>query len=326
MSHGPAMNHFDFFRHDLNLLVAFDALHAEASVSRAAERVGVTQSAMSQSLARLRRSLGDELFTRRAGGIAPTAVADQLAPRIRAALQEIHGVLVHGAVFEPAKAERVFRIAMSDAQQTVLLPPLLAQVRQQAPGVTLQVLAFDRQTAEATLAQGGLDLVVSRFDRVLPGFVADPLYEERHLCLYDPRQARLSSPMTLDEYLAHPHVLLSFGGDLTGVVDRALAAKGRQRRILASTPHAHIVAQLVKSTGALAVLPARIAQQASAWFDLALQTPPVSIAPYRLRLLWHERARHEAGLQWLRAQVLDVAVNLPDVKPKAAAAKRRRRA
>ncbi|GAB4113576.1 MAG: LysR family transcriptional regulator [Rubrivivax sp.] len=284
------VDHFDFFRVDLNLLVAFDALYVERHVSRAAARVGVTQPAMSHSLARLRALFADELFLRRAAGVAP---------RVRQVLDGAHALLTDGSVFEPARSRRIFRLALSDAQQAVMLPGLLSRLHAAAPEAGLQALPFERTRVRAQLAGGELDLAISRFDEPGEDFRATALCEERHVALYHPEQLRLDGPLDLRQYLAHPHVLLSFGGDRSGVADEALARAGHRRRVLATTPHAHVVGMLLARTPAIALLPSRIARPVAGWFGLVVTEPPLDLAPWTLAALRHRRSDGDAGLRWL---------------------------
>jgi DNA-binding transcriptional LysR family regulator len=301
------VDHFDFFRVDLNLLVAFDALYTERHVSRAAARVGVTQPAMSHSLARLRALFADELFLRRSAGVAPTARADALAPRVRQVLDGAHALLTDGAAFEPAQSRRVFRVAMSDAQQAVLVPGLLARLHAAAPQACLQALPFERTRVLAQLAGGEIDLAVSRFDDTGDEFRGTPLFEERHVALYHPQQLALREPLDLAQYLAHPHVLMSFGGDRSGVADEALARAGHRRQVLATTPHAHVVGMLLARTPAIALLPARIAQPVAGWFGLRVVEPPLDLSSWTMLALRHRRSDGDAGLRWLLGLLEDVA-------------------
>lgn len=324
------MKHFDFFKHDLNLLVAFDALYEERSVSRAAVRVGITQSAMSQALGRLRRMLRDDLFVRHAAGVAPTRVADTLAPRVAGALREIHAVLVEGARFDPAVAQRVFTLSMPDAQQLVLLPDLLARLRAAAPGSTLRTVPFDRKQLDEALATGDVDLAIGRFDgEASQALHGEDLYEEQHVCLYNPALVKVrgaAGDLSVDEYLRWPAVLLAFGGDTRGVLDDKLAALGKARQVIATTPYAHVLPFLLERVAAIGIVPSRVAWRCLAAARLRAAAPPVALPAYRVRAVWHARADGDPGLVWLRGVIRAVAAAAPPaLAPEVLAEGRRRK-
>lgn len=301
------MNHFDFFKYDLNLLVAFDALYAARSVSAAAQRMGVSQSAMSQSLRRLRNTFHDELFIRSPRGVEPTRMATSIATPLRETLLQIHTLLLGRPSFEPARVERVFSLAMSDVQQLLLLPGLLERIVKEAPMVTLRTLPFERDRVDRQLDEGELDLAISRFEHPDARHPTQTLFEEQHLCLFNPRILKIGRALTLEEYLRHPHVLISHGGGLTGVVDEAIPKRRGKRHIMLTTPYAHAIPTLLERVPAFAVVPERLALHCAKAGTLKTVVPPVKLSPYRIHMKWHAKSSGDPGIEWLKALLREVA-------------------
>ena len=310
------MNHFDFFKYDLNLLVAFDALYAERSVSVAAQKVGVSQSAMSQSLRRLRTTFGDELFIRAPRGVEPTQLAIGLSTPVRESLQLVHRLLIAKSAFAPGEAERVFTLTMSDAQQLLLLPGLLEVVGRQAPGVTLRTLPFESDRVDRQLDDGELDLAISRFEQSDARHPTVDLFEERLMCLFNPNLVKTTGGLTLDEYLRHPHVLVAHGGGMIGEIDKKLPKRKGKRRILLTTPYAHAVPFILERVAAIGIVPGRMAAHCTKAGTLAAHAPPVKVAPYLIRTKWHARATGDPGMQWLRQVLQSVAATESTAVPR----------
>src|SRR5690349_1180117 len=216
------IDHAYMGRLDLNLLVAFDALLAEGSVTRAAERVGISQPSMSHTLGRLRKLLKNELFIRTPDGVKPTPRTLALSDPIRIALGAIQGTLLQEQGFDPAEAERTFLLGMPDSIEVALLPRLTAHLEIEAPKVRLRVRQIDRFEVLELLDRDRLHLAISGL--LTEGAVHHKrrrLYGIEYLCLYDPDRLPLEPPISLEDYIAVPHVLGSLRGDPHGVVDDA---------------------------------------------------------------------------------------------------------
>lgn len=305
------INHAHLGRLDLNLLVAFDALLAEGSVTRAAERVGVGQSAMSHALGRLRRLLKDELFVRAPEGMKPTPRALALAEPTRVTLSAIQEMLLHGEDFDPAEAERTFLLGMPDSIEVVLLPRLLAHLEAEAPGIRLRVRAIDRFDVLEQLDRDRLHLGIAGL--LTEGAVHHKrrrLYVTNYLCLYDPARLPLPPPLTLEDYLAVPHVLGSPRGDAHGVVDDALAPLGLRRTIAVVTPHFAAVPFLLKGARLLSTVPQRPARLFAGRFGLATSPVPVGLPDSDVSMLWHASYDHDPAHRWLRGTVARLAAEL----------------
>jgi DNA-binding transcriptional LysR family regulator len=298
-------------RLDLNLLVAFDALLTEGSVTRAAERVGITQPSMSHALARLRRLLKDELFIRGPDGVRPTPRALALAGPVRVALSAIQATLLQGQGFDPAQAERSFVLGMPDSIEIALLPRLLAHLEAAAPKIRLRVRTVDRFEVPEQLDRDRLHLAVSGL--LTEGAVHHKrrrLYRIDYLCLYDPERLQLAPPLTLEDYVAVPHVLGSLRGDAHGVVDDALAPLGLRRTVAVTTPHFAAVPFLLKGAPLLSTVPQPAARIFAERFGLAASPVPVALPDVDVAMLWHASYDHDPAHQWLRGTVARLAAEL----------------
>ncbi len=297
------IDHANLSRLDLNLLVAFDALLAEGSVTRAAERVGVSQPSMSHALGRLRKLFKDELFVRAPDGVRPTPRALALAGPVRVALSAIQGTLQEGG-FDPAEAERGFVLGMPDTVEITLLPRLMAHLAAEAPKVRVRVRAVDRFEVPELLDRDRLHLAVSGL--LTEGAVHHKrrrLFGANYLCLYDPARLPLEPPVSLEDYVAVPHALGSPRGDARGVVVDALAPLCLRRTVAVATPHFAAVPFLLKEARLISTLPERPARLFAGRFGLATSPVPVALPDLDISMLWHASYDHDPAHRWLRGTV-----------------------
>ncbi len=302
----------DFHGIDLNLLVAFDALMNERNVTRAAAQVGVSQPAMSAALARLRTLLADPLFLRSADGLLPTPRARDLAGPIAQALRQVEAALVTKPVFVPAEATLTMSVGMSDYPGFVLLPALMAGLREAAPGIVLNVRAVHgREDAVDLLDAGAIDAAVG----VVPGNVdgriqTRPLLRDTFVTIVADSHPAAQAPMTLDAFLALEHVLVSPEGDRYGVVDAALAQLGKQRTLSLTLPHMFAVPAVIARTRLTATLLKRAALTGADSHQLRLFAPPLALPEIVFHLLWHRRSDTHPAQAWLRGFIAAHAVAL----------------
>jgi DNA-binding transcriptional LysR family regulator len=294
---------------NLNLLLAFDALFEELSVTRAARRAGVTQPAMSNTLSQLRALFGDALFVRHRTGLTPTARAKELAEPIRKGLQLLQGALT-GPSFEPTTSERRFVIATSDYVELVLLPALLRRLSKQAPRVRLALRPWGFHEVPPELARGEVDLMLGFYDKLPPHHFEQALFDDEYVCVVRRRHPTVKSKLTLAHYLQLSHVLVSARADGLGSVDRALSALGKQRTIGARVSHFLTVPVLVSQTDFVAALDRRVAEVFAGPLGLKLFPPPLKLPKGTIGQVWHEQQEGDAGQRWLRALIADVASEL----------------
>jgi len=287
---------------DLNLLVALDALLAERSVTRAADRVGLSQPAMSRALGRLRALFGDRLLVRTAAGLAPTPRAEALAARLRHVLAEV-GQMVRAPVFDPANLRGAVRIAMPDYLSVLVLPRLLRDLERQAPGLDI-VLAQPRATTPSELESGTLDLALGNFPEVPAGFYGKTLATDGFACVVRRGHPALDAPLTPERYAGLRHALITVRDDRSpGAVDEALARLGLERRIALRVPNFLAAPLIVAETDLVITLPRRLAQWLAGRADAQVLEPPLDLGRFSIRLLWHERRRDDAEHAWLRAML-----------------------
>lgn len=296
---------------DVSMLRTFDALMRERSVSRAATRLFLSQPAVSQSLRRLRQAFDDPLFTRTPHGVTPTAKAQALQMQVTGILADLERLLQDAqGGFNPATAQRVFRLAGGDYSFRIVLPTLAARLQQQAPGIQLQWLALDFVELDQQLAHGDVDLAL--VPRLAPQQDAssESLYEDAYVLVLA-RQHPLAhgAPLSVTQFCSVPHAILGSGTfRLETLIDDALARLGhrRQRGITVSTTTQLL--QLVEHGVYGAVVPQRIvALHRDTLHDAGM---PLALPPYTLQLCQHARHQHDAGVAWLRRQVVDILCDM----------------
>jgi DNA-binding transcriptional LysR family regulator len=288
---------------DLNLLRVFDTVLRERGVTAAAARLGLTQPAVSNALARLRAVFGDALFVRTPAGMDATPFARELAEPVRQALALLESALAHGPGFDPATSTRAFRFYMSDLGQIEFLPPLLERVQRDAPGVRLEAAGLDVEDIAGALAAGALDLAVG----FLPGLRAPvqrtALFRDPYLCLM--RADHKIKSLTKKTFLNASHVLVTYRGG-HHVIEEAFERAGISRRIALRVPHFTVVPMVLERTDLILTLPARVARVYEKRGNFKALPPPVAIPPADVGVHWHERFEADAGNRWLRALIVEL--------------------
>jgi len=298
---------------DLNLLVAFDALAAERSVTRAAARIGIGQSAMSHNLARLRTLFDDALFTRATDGMRPTPRAMELIDKVQGVLAHIQAITARRPDFFPETAERTFRIGLPDSVEVLLVPNLLAYLQRHAPGIRLRL----QVTAEA--AQLLEDLDGDRIDMAF-GIGGFPEGRDHHkqrslmvgsfLCMFNPALTGIEPPISLEDYVRLPHVLTSLRQGERGVVDDALDKIGLKRTIALITPRFLAVPFLVRGAPVITTMHDELARLFATALGLSLSPPPVALPQIAISLLWHASYGHDPAHLWLRHTIFRLAAEI----------------
>ncbi|MFK3781328.1 LysR family transcriptional regulator [Agrobacterium sp. NPDC089420] len=286
---------------DLNLLVAFEALMEERNVTRAGQRIGLAQPSMSSALTRLRGLFADELFVRSVSGMQPTAKALSLAQPISEALGQIRGVFDAGSVFEPATARRRLTVAVTDYGDLVVVPPLVAALRREAPGIDLVVRPIiNLAESVASLERGDIDALVGGHLPASARVIRHPLFDEHFVCIRDARRVDAGAIITTDEFTRLPHALFSStGGDgVPGTIDAMLTRQGRKRRIAVTLPHVVAVPFAVAGTDLVATMAGRIAYRFAASAGVAIVPLPFEVPVFVIELVHTRRAMADPGLRW----------------------------
>ena len=297
------MNGAHISERDLRLFLVLDALLWERSVTRAASRLGVTQSAVSHSLRELRSRLGDPLLVRTGNGLEPTPLAQGLRQDLRMGLDALERLLRHQPHFDPATSTRSFSLATPDHPQFTMLPEFIGQLRQTAPGVNVRIRAVGPGLPEE-LASGRLDLVLAgaEVEQILAldrEVMRVRVIDEPFCCLLRRGHPALARPLNLQAYIALPHVLVSTTGGDTGIVDGALSALGLCRRVAVTVPSFPTAAYIVASSDLIATLPQAVTERAER-LDVEVRPPPLELPRSVAYLWWHPRFQHDPGHVWWR--------------------------
>jgi DNA-binding transcriptional LysR family regulator len=289
---------------DIGMLRTFDALMRERSVSRAAARLFLSQPAVSASLNRLRATFGDPLFTRTSAGVVPTARAHALAPQVEQVLAGITAML-EGDGFDPARSERIFRVAGSDHGSRLLLPELSRRLIAGGSGARIHWVPVRTGAIGEQLDRGELDIgVIARIDPPR-GMETHVLYEDRYVCAMRAGHPLAGRPVALDEFCTTPQVFLGYGSlTLDDVIDQALARQGRARLAQVAVPSLGQLVHHLLHRDHIAVIGRRVAVHYAG--ELATSPVPLELPGYRSLLCWSAHAANDAGIRWLREQVLEI--------------------
>lgn len=302
---------------DLNLLVTLAALLETHNVSRAAESLGLSQPAVSHALNRLRDTFDDQLLVRSGRVMVPTPRAVELLPEVRELLAEIERILVPAEDFDPAETKRTFVVATNGFAAQVLVPELLRELRERAPNAVLRVVQTGHRDLRELLTDGEVDicLISGQIDHLPESLMMRMLFDDPFVVLVRDGHP-LKGEVSLEDYAAAEHVLVSPRGDVHGAVDALLAQKGLRRRIALLLSDFMIVPQILTSTDYVITTPVTIARMFAREFDLRTFTPVGGLGADRgaLFALWHERVQNDPVNQWFRRLVMDVGERLNEVE------------
>ena len=285
---------------DLNLLQTFHAVHTTGSVSRAAERLGVSQPTVSHALRRLRIAYKDPLFVRVHGGMAPTANAERLATAVEHALATLETALRETERYEPARSERVFRLHMSDIGETIFLPPLLAALARQAPHVRLETFQLDDEDILPALQSGRVDLALGYIPAL--DVARRFLLHERYVVLVRGRHPAARRPPTRATLARLDYVLVR-SHPATG---RALQTLGLGDRVRVTLPHFMVLPRIIAETDLAVVLPSRLADAFRRMGQYAVLRPRVGLPKFDVSVHWYGRYENEPGNRWLRERIVEL--------------------
>jgi len=302
---------------DLNLLLVFQAMMAERNATRAGQRIGLSQPAVSAALSRLRSIFADELFVRQAGEMVPTARALTLAEPIGEALERVEAALAGSARFDPSSMRRDFTVRGVDYVSFLLIAPLMARLCKTAPEVVVRCVEAQMGSVPELLESGRIDFAIEVMHQLEHPIRSQFLLRERYVVIVngdhpdiDPGELISKMPFDLELYCRLPHVLHSFVGGTTGNVDSALAGLGRRRRVGLSLPHFFSIAEAVARSTMIATFPERMALRLAPLLGLRVYETPVDLAPLLLAIIWHRRNDDDAGCTWFRQQVLQITQSL----------------
>lgn len=293
---------------DLNLLVVLRALLRERHVTRAASQVGLSQSATSHALSRLREIYGDELLVRQGRTLVPTPRAVALLPELERGLSQLETTISGEPAWNPATARKVFTIGMADYAQALLLGPLLQELAQRAPGVDLSVIIgmdlsdlLDKGTIEATVNIGG---------RTPQNYKTRRLFKERYLCIVRKDHPAVAQKLTLSRYLELRHLVVAPSGAPGSVVDTILAQRGCERRVAVRVPNFLVAPIIVSDSDFINTGPERLARRMATRYPIRALPPPLQLPSFEMHLAWHARFDDDPAHGFLRSCITKVAATL----------------
>jgi DNA-binding transcriptional LysR family regulator len=284
---------------DLNLLKIFEAVYAEGSVSRAAQRIGITQPSVSHGLARLRALLCDALFVRVRGGVAPTPVARRIAPALTDALLAVRGVLDGARRFDPAVDRREFRVHMSDLGEMVFLPPMMRAISESAPGIALETRQIEPAALPAALESGAVDLAIGHLPGLIGSFAHEHLFREEYVTVRRSPVPRGTAPARRapPDYIAitsHPPTLAILRE--SGLIDR----------VKLSIPHFMVVPAILAEVDYAVIVPRTVARAFRRYGLNRISPLPIRERHFDVGLFWPRRQTTEPGHRWLRTLMIDL--------------------
>ncbi|WP_288252499.1 LysR family transcriptional regulator [uncultured Hydrogenophaga sp.] len=298
-------------RYDLNLLPVFLVLMEERSVTRAAQRLGITQPALSNALTRLRTMLQDPLFVRQRYGMEPTQKAQELAPVLAAALGNVDEVVLGQQAFDPAKARQRITIASNSYVEFVLMPRVVARLQERAPGVQLRLIPYGADLADTGVMSGDTAMVLGRVVNAPDNLVVQHLMDETLACVVRADHPTVHKRLSRQQFERLKHVnLVPPGGRLRVGLFQALEKQGLQREVAVSVTHFLAIPEMIAVSDHCATLPSLICRRLAQDPRLKVLPAPVDLGAFPVEMAWHARHRHDPAHRWLRALVVEVAKEL----------------
>lgn len=291
---------------DLKLLVAFEALLATRNVTSAAQAISLTQPAMSTCLGKLRKVLGDPLFVRTSRGMEPTPFALELSEPIRHALHLIRQTLNRDKHFDAATSTRTFKLIMTDIGERVFLPDLLRRLSTMAPGLNIRTVQVPGKEMRETLESGEMDLAVGFIPDLNAGYYQQRLFNRSYVCVARTDHPVIKETLSLKQYLAASHAIVSAPGTGHDIVERVLTEKGLKRRIALHVSHFLAIPLIVANTDLIVTIPTMLAESYLPDGNIKLLAPPVKLPVYSIKQYWHERFHEDAANRWLRGLIYEL--------------------
>ncbi|GLQ63921.1 LysR family transcriptional regulator [Gluconobacter cerinus] len=285
----------DIARFDFNLITTFLALWEERSVSKAARRLSLSQSAVSTALGRLRDATQDPLFVRTRDGMQPTQRAIAMAEPLQCGAGLIHKAFLAGAVFDPATSHQHFSIGMSDDFEVAGGPLIAQRLATQAPHISVTFRQANRHTVETLFETGEIDFAVVANPVLRSGLLQQDIGTSGYACLLDPEACGITLPLSLETYLALPHILVSYSGR-KGIVDQVLKKMGHERRVQSALTHFSALPAFLIGTRAVATLPLHAARSLATISELTVCPAPVDLGRFSVAYLWQRTADNS----WMR--------------------------
>lgn len=296
----------DLSKIDLNLLVVFNQLFLDRKVSLAAEKLDLSQPAVSNALKRLRLLLGDELFLRTSRGMEPTPYAQQLAEPVGYALSTLHSALNQRSSFDPITSQRTFSLAMTDIGEIYFMPLLMDALAVQAPNVTISTVRNNAMSLREDMEAGTVDLAIGLLPNLQTGFFQRRLFQQRYVCIYRQGHPQAQAPLSVKNFSSLEHLVVVSANTGHGEVDTLLERTGIKRNIRLKVPHFTAVGHILQKTNLIATVPERLAARLVETFALETSPHPVSLPPIAINLFWHSKYHRDPANRWLRQLIFEL--------------------
>ncbi|PSJ37800.1 LysR family transcriptional regulator [Zobellella taiwanensis] len=291
---------------DLNLLLVFQLMYRERKTGVVAEQLGLSQPAVSNALARLRKALNDELFERTSRGMKPTPYADLIAEPIAYALATLQDTINYHERFEPLSSERAFRIAMTDLGEMYLLPRLMAHLARVSPGISITTVRNSDDSLKEEMEAGSVDLAIGLLPQLEAGFYQRRLFEQQYVCLMRKDHPLAGGPLDLEAFSQARHIVIEAQGTGHGRVEKLLAQSGVRRIVKLRLPHFMSAPYIVRETDLIATVTEKLALQTMDTLGLVVHRHPVALPSVQINLFWHRRYHQDTGSIWLRSQIFNL--------------------
>ncbi|MDO8652654.1 MAG: LysR family transcriptional regulator [Undibacterium sp.] len=285
---------------DLNLLVVFHEVFQARQISSVAKKLGLSQPAVSNALARLRKSFADELFVRTAQGMQPTPLAEQLADPIANALGSITSALNQHEQFDAATSKRRFTLAMTDVGEVYFMPVLVDLCRRLAPQIGLATVRASSIDLKAEMETGRVDLAIGAFDDISGALYQRRLFQQNYVCMLRSGHPLAAKALSLKDFLAAQHLIVASMESPYDKINQQLEKAGIKAGAHFTVPHFVAVPYIVSSTDLLVTVPQKLAERAAAPFNLQCVKPPLRLPSLQTNIFWHRRFAQDEGNQWLR--------------------------
>jgi DNA-binding transcriptional LysR family regulator len=284
---------------ELNLLMVFDAIMTERSITRAANRLSMTQPAVSNAVSRMRVAWEDELFVKDGRNIQPTLHAQNLWNQVRAPLIALTEA-VDPKIFDPATAKRTFRVAVSDIVVDMAWAELRCAIEKEAPGVNIHAVPYTIVNSDQVLEDAEVDMVIGNTGIISNTFRAEYLFSPTYICIMNHDHPLAKADLSLEEFADADHLLVSLSGDITGYTDQVLLQHGLTRRVAVTVNHFASVANLIQRSNLICVIPISAVAKEIIAGDISATKPPIELMPQQISTIWHKRQDRDQGLIWLR--------------------------
>jgi DNA-binding transcriptional LysR family regulator len=290
---------------DLRLLTIVNELNKTRSVSQAAENLELSQSAVSMSLARLRKHFKDPLFVRTPDGMEPTPQMSELIELLEKAEGLLETALVHRVAFNPATSDRLFRLGATDITRVTILPSLMKRLHSAARGVGIELQDISEETPRL-LHGGRLDLAVGYLPATGSGFCQQRLVKDRFVCAVRANHSRIDQTLSLEQFESEPHVVLTMPGSGIEIVEKALEANRIARKVRLRLPGCFGISSMITGADCLAIVPEQLGKLIASAGRIKLLPLPFALPPYYVMQHWHERYTHDPASRWLRAVIAEL--------------------